>query len=190
MAIFKTIKMTLKLLPLHKNAEYMLECCKLINEEWKRSETARLRSLEGSCDKLPTCLILLEDKKVIGHVKLSVIGSIKEACFLETVVISKDLRGKGFGSVLMKKTEEYCREFLKLKTIFLSTKGQEGFYRKLGYSDCKPVSIYGGGTNLAENIPNIEPSENIILHSGPPPPPIPSHLKIMSNPKTFMKKDL
>lgn len=135
--------MDLPVLPLHKYPQYTMECCKLINSEWQRSEVARLRSLECSSDTLPTCLILLRNTQVIGHCKLSVIPSIPNGCFIESVVIEKELRGQGYGTYLMDKAEEYCREFLNLETIYLSTKGQEIFYMKLGYSICEPVSIYG-----------------------------------------------
>ncbi|GJQ66251.1 hypothetical protein Trydic_g4305 [Trypoxylus dichotomus] len=55
--------MDLPVVPLHKHPQYTMECCKLINSEWPRSETARLRSLESSGDTLPTCLILLRDSQ-------------------------------------------------------------------------------------------------------------------------------
>lgn len=42
--------------PIHKHPELMSQCCRLINSEWPRSEVARMRSLEASCDNLPTSL--------------------------------------------------------------------------------------------------------------------------------------
>lgn len=144
--------MDLPVIPIHKQPQYLLECCKLINDEWKRSETARLRSLENSCDYLPVSLILLKGKEVIGHAKLSKIPSMKEACFVESVVIKKKLRGQGYGSYLMNKVEEYCQDHLKLKFIYLSTKGQEIFYQKLGYSLCEPIPLYGAPINNSTNI--------------------------------------
>lgn len=42
--------------PIHKHPELMTQCCRLINSEWPRSEVARMRSLEASCDNLPTSL--------------------------------------------------------------------------------------------------------------------------------------
>lgn len=135
--------MDLPVVPLHRHPQYMMECCRLINSEWPRSETARLRSLECSADTLPTCLILLKDNKVIGHCKLSLIPAIPDGCFIESVVIEKGLRCQGYGKYLMEKVEQYCQEFLNLRIIYLSTKGQELFYMKIGYSICEPVSIYG-----------------------------------------------
>ncbi|KAI4468421.1 n-acetyltransferase 6 [Holotrichia oblita] len=137
------VGMDLPVVPLHKFPQYTMECCRLINSEWPRSETARLRSLECSGDTLPTCLILLKDNQVIGHCKLSVIPAIPDGCFIESVVIEKVLRGQGYGKYLMEKAEQYCQAFLNLRIIYLSTKGQELFYMKLGYNVCEPVSIYG-----------------------------------------------
>lgn len=42
--------------PIHQHPELMSQCCRLINSEWPRSEVARMRSLEASCDNLPTSL--------------------------------------------------------------------------------------------------------------------------------------
>lgn len=185
--------MDLQVLPLHRYPEYTMECCQLINDEWKRSETARLRSLQSSCDYLPACLILVQKGKVIGHAKLSSIPSIKDACFVESVVISKSLRGKGFGTHLMLKTEEYCKDILKLHTVFLSTKGQEKFYAKLGYEECEPISIYGTPNynsvikqNCPASIKHVNSAVNI-----PKAPPLPTAVPTeVVQTKTFMYKSL
>lgn len=136
---------SLAVFAVHKYPQFKKQCCNLVNEEWPRSETARMLSINASCDKMPTCLILVQDnKEVIGHCKLTPIPSIKESCFVESVVISKKLRGQKLGTFLMQACEEYCKSVLNLKFIHLSTKGQENFYRKLGYAECEPISIYGG----------------------------------------------
>lgn len=180
--------MALDVLPLHKHFGYLMQCCELINDEWKRSETARLRSLESSRDELPTSLILIEnEKKVIGHCKLTPIPAMTDACFIESVVISRDIRGKGYGKYLMEKAENYCRDFLDLKTIYLSTKGQEGFYAKLGYTECPPVSIYGGFVPFNNN--NNSYSGNIVYNKSS------NFRKEINVPaandrKVYMKKDI
>ncbi|KAL3289167.1 hypothetical protein HHI36_003603 [Cryptolaemus montrouzieri] len=157
--------MTLSIALLHERPEYMQECCNLLNDEWKRSDTARMRGLELSCDTLPTNLILLENKTLIGHLKLSSIPSITKGCFVESVVIQKPLRGKGYGTILMNMAEEYCKNCLNLKEVYLSTKGQEEFYRKLGYSECAPVSIYGCPIGIFQDLkppPGAKINDNII----------------------------
>lgn len=182
----------LEVIPLHKSARYMLECCRLINSEWKRSETARLRSLECSCDDLPTSLVLIKDKKVIGHAKLTPIPSIKSGCFVESVVISAELRGKGFGSFLMKKAEEHCRDFLSLDAIYLSTKGQEKFYSKLGYNECGPISIYGAPSflNVNTKTSDTRSAKQNVDKNVPVAPPLPTKIPDgkSTNTKTYMYK--
>lgn len=152
--------------PAHHHPSLLVKCCELINAEWPRSIGARMRSLEMSSDKLPTSLILIRDKSyVIGHAKLTPIPSMPQACFLESVVIAKDLRGKGLGTELMHQVEKYCQHKLHLKQVVLSTKGQELFYSKLGYKECPPISLYGNSNFV---IPNF----------------------IKSTKKTYMKKDI
>ena len=127
----------------------MEQACTLINSEWPRSRTARMLTLDASSDKLPTCLVLTQnlddksDKKVLAHVKLTPIMSDRESVFLESVVVDKMFRGQGIGRYLMNETEEYCSKFLRLKKIYLSTKGQESFYSRLGYNFCLPINVYG-----------------------------------------------
>lgn len=185
---------------LHQHPELMKQCCDLVNDEWPRSETARMLSLRTSCDKMPTCLILLsKDKKVIGHCKLTPIPSIKESCFVESVVISKSLRGKGLGTFLMKAIEEYCRQVLKLKMIHLSTKGQEIFYEKLGYEICEPITIYGSFPPM-QSIKNyivgatskiLKNEENSSKSKPPVPPPMNINASTSSKiNKTYMVKSI
>lgn len=131
--------------PIHNYPELMKKTCELINSEWPRSETARMRSLEASCDTLPCSLVLTTDgmNRVIAHCKLSQIPSKKMACFIESVVVDKSCRGQGFGKLIMKFAEDYCRIVLDLKAIYLSTIDQDGFYERIGYEYCAPISMYG-----------------------------------------------
>lgn len=194
----------LSVLLLHKHPEFLRACCDLINDEWPRSETARMMSLQASCDNLPTSLILVSDaKQILGHLKLTPIPAIPESCFIETVVISKALRGKKLGSFLMRRAEEYCKNVLKLEKVYLSTKGQENFYAKLGYVICEPISIYGSGSPNSFKLP---PSRNkveipvprvVSIPTGvppPPPPPMPetsvnnNTINTIKSNKTFMFK--
>lgn len=193
-----------QILLLHKHPEYLKECVDLINDEWPRSETARIMSLQASCDNLPTSLIILnENKEVVGHCKLTAIPSLPNSCFIETVVISKSMRGKRLGTFLMKKVEEYATNTLKLNMLHLSTKGQENFYAKLGYEICAPISIYGNSLPTltspptAYNVP-VKNTINVIANNertpAPPPPPmplcvIPTSSNIKST-KTYMFKNL
>lgn len=190
---YPNLQMETTVLQLHKYPQYLQNCCDLINSEWKRSNTARLRSLESSCDTLPVSLVLLKDNQLIGHLKLSAIPSIKEGCFVESVVIDKQLRGQGFGSVLMRHAEEYCRNVLGLTVVYLSTKGQEGFYSKLGYVECQPISIYGGYTlkeSIVSETKKVTKSDTpLIVNNAPKAPPMPGIPNgNLTSIKTYMKK--
>ena len=135
--------MDLPVVPVHRHPEYLTQCCDMINSEWKRSTAARMRSLESSNDNLPTSLILLDGERVIGHCRLIPIPSLTHSCYIETVVVHKDVRGRGYGTYLMKKAEEYVKTQLHFDAIYLVTSDKERFYDKLGYRACSPVSIYG-----------------------------------------------
>lgn len=115
-------------------------------------------SLQSSKDSLPTCLVLTnstpsksdnedESPTVLAHLKLTPIPSIPSACFIETVVVWKSLRGQGIGKYIMNEAEKYCKFVLKLDEIYLSTTDKQDFYKKLGYEPCAPVSIFGGPCN-------------------------------------------
>ncbi|CRK94647.1 CLUMA_CG008147, isoform A [Clunio marinus] len=149
-----------RVIPIHYARELIDETIKLINEEWPRSIGARMWSLESSNDNLPTCLVLTnptnweandgvtkDTPRVLAHLKLTPIPSNPSACFIESVVVWKSLRGKGIGRFLMNEAENYCKYKLKLEEIYLSTTDKEDFYLKLGYEPCPPVSIFGGPCN-------------------------------------------
>jgi len=113
-------------------------------------------SLESSKDELPTCLVLHrstankssdQEPQVLAHLKLTPIPSIPSACFVESVVVWKSLRGQGYGRYIMNEAERYCKFTLKLHEIYLTTTDKEDFYKKLGYEPCNPVSIFGGPCN-------------------------------------------
>jgi len=160
----------LEVLLLHKNKHFIKQCCYIINSEWKRSETARLYSLEASCDTLPTSLVLVKNeenncKAVIGHSKITPIPSLPDSCFVESVVIESSHRGQGLGKYLMNKTEEYIKT-LGLITIYLSTIDKQEFYSKLGYVQCQPISIYGnfkGTANMLSTVSAIVPSRKTYM---------------------------
>ncbi|CAH0728641.1 unnamed protein product, partial [Brenthis ino] len=194
----------LQVIKLHENPQYLKPCCELINDEWPRSETARMMSLQASCDQLPTSLILINDQRLLlGHCKLTAIPSMPKSCFIETVIISKAMRGIKLGTFLMKEVEKYCKNVLRLDMIHLSTKGQENFYAKLGYELCAPVSIYGSSVvNDIKTVSKIDfvPKHNVNINNlvsaplpppPPPPPPMPKLQSVNSNiktSKTFMFK--
>lgn len=148
----------MEFVPLHESPEFQKDCAEVLNEEWKRSLTARLHSLEKSRDSFPVCLILLgngEDGKqhVIGHSMLSVVrGQSVPSCLVESVVVRKSLRGKGYGRIVMQKTEEFAAG-KGYKVMYLTTHDKQKFYEHLGYEYCSPVVTFGSDI-LPEQLAN------------------------------------
>ena len=129
------------------------QCVNVLNDEWPRSETWRLRSLDSSREGYPMCLALVkrclktDQPFVLGHVKLSKIPSKPASVWIESVVIHPDLRGKGIGKYLMLKTEQFCIE-QEFRTAYLCTIDKQIFYSKCGYKFCEPVTVSSGKVML------------------------------------------
>ncbi|XP_042304907.1 N-alpha-acetyltransferase 80 [Sceloporus undulatus] len=153
----------LTLVPLHQRPDLLEACADLINEEWKRSRTSRLHSLQRSNDNFPMCLVLIrtqgsveetaEEKltkcqsQLLGHARLSRVIGQPNSLFVETVVVAKALRGKGYGRKLMEAVESYAksRGFCHLH---LTTHDKQHFYAHLGYHLSKPVHCAGFVSSL------------------------------------------
>ncbi|KYN03096.1 N-acetyltransferase 6 [Cyphomyrmex costatus] len=191
-------------IPLHHRPDLVKDCCKLLNSEWPRSETARMKSLSVSCDDFPTCLVLINgENKVLGHCKISLVARSKVSCFIESVVIDYRYRSQGLGSRLLRGVEEYVAK-RGLKNIYLKTDGQEVFYYKNGYKVCDPFKAYGindiitvspplGRTRFKEQNGDQSAGQ---LPPPPPPPPMPAFqlskffdMRMLSR-KTHMVKKL
>ena len=86
-----------------------------------------------------------QSKELLGHAKLARMPKDPNRCWIESVVISRNLRGKGLGRLLMEGCEKYALE-KGFKTLYLSTHDQEAFYSRLGFTLCEPVCYYGAGT--------------------------------------------
>ena len=70
---------------------------KILNFEWPRSDTIRLRGLQSSSDKLPCNLVLFTRDidaraRVIGHARISKITADTSQVFIESVVVHPQLR--------------------------------------------------------------------------------------------------
>lgn len=110
-----------------------------------------MRTLNASRDEFPTSLVLLRaahqgSTEVVGHSRMNTIPRELNAAWVESVIIRRDLRGAGYGRILMNKTEEYAR-VSGFSIMYLSTHDQQVFYSKLGYDFCPPISIYGGAVS-------------------------------------------
>lgn len=135
----------LTLEPVHRHPELLDACADLINEQWPRSRASRLHSLGQSSDAFPLCLMLLSPghapqavSTVVGHARLSRVLDQPQSLLVETVVVARALRGRGFGRRLMEGLEVFARDrgFCKLH---LTTHDKLHFYAHLGYQLSKPV---------------------------------------------------
>jgi len=178
-------------------------CVQLLNDEWPRSETARLHSLKQSRDSLPISLILLDSNdQLIGHVKLKRELPNTNSAFIESLIVDKSKRGKGFGKLIMNQTERLAKE-LGLEKLVLTTIDKIGFYQSLGFSISQTPkeqferkqldynNLGGADPNSNEKTSNFS---NSSCTPGPPPlPPLSYNLNSYLNknsetPKTLMHK--
>ncbi|CAL1544425.1 unnamed protein product [Lymnaea stagnalis] len=141
----------MEVLPLHKHKEYLETCIEILNEFWPRSKSAREHSLNQSCDALPISLAFVRkhnhEVEVIGYSRIAAVQGIANACLVESVIVRESHRGKGLGRILMQLTENYAKVRYGVKTVYLNTLDQAGFYSKVGYIKCKPVISLGANAN-------------------------------------------
>lgn len=153
--------------------KYVHQTAVLLNTEWPRSMCQRHLSLKATIKeksdklKLPVSLIIIDlaNDQVVGHANIASITTIdsnesekktQNLAFLQSVIIDKNLRGKGLGKQLMNLSEGYLIEYSKqqernssfslIKTncdcIYLNTKDKQSFYESLGYIQIKPILFY------------------------------------------------
>lgn len=173
------------MVPIHQRPDLLLPCAQLVNSHWQRSEGARLHALQKSCQEFPVSLAMLAGspgaERVLGHARLSRVVGHGASLFVESVVVSEAERGKGYGRVLMERTERYARGrgFLRL---CLTTHDKQLFYAHLGYAPSAPVQSAG-------SLASVVPMETLLQHVRlsppsispgalppplhPPPPPVP-----------------
>uniref|UniRef100_A0A8C5PH12 N-alpha-acetyltransferase 80, NatH catalytic subunit n=1 Tax=Leptobrachium leishanense TaxID=445787 RepID=A0A8C5PH12_9ANUR len=134
----------LVLVPLHLRPDLFSSCAELLNQTWRRSLGARIHSLERSSDDFPVCLALVENPggPVLGHVRLCRVIGLADSLFVESVVVSEELRGKGYGRKLMEATERYARG-RGFRNMHLTTHDKQYFYSHLGYQLSEPVQNMG-----------------------------------------------
>ncbi|XP_015252325.1 PREDICTED: N-acetyltransferase 6 [Cyprinodon variegatus] len=133
--------------PIHHRLDLLVPCADLVNSEWQRSQAARVHSLQKSCSEFPVCLILLTgsrgpQERLLGHARLSRVVGHSSSLFVESVVVSKQERGKGYGRILMEETELYAKR-RGFKRLCLTTHDKQHFYAHLGYVLSTPVQSAG-----------------------------------------------
>ncbi|CAL9702812.1 unnamed protein product [Knipowitschia caucasica] len=198
----------LRAVPIHQRPDLLAPCADLVNQEWKRSQAARIHSLQKSCSEFPVCLVLLGGQSrcesLLGHSRLSRVVGQSNSLFVESVVVSKAERGKGYGRALMEETERYAQN-RGFKRLYLTTHDKQHFYKHMGYVLSTPVQNAGAMTafvpmetllrfspspsqpvNAAEKLSNRKDDSSICQNALPspplpPPPPAPPLLFPKSN---------
>ncbi|KAM4570416.1 N-alpha-acetyltransferase 80 isoform 2-T2 [Fundulus diaphanus] len=133
--------------PIHHRPDLLVPCADLVNSEWQRSQAARVHSLHKSCSEFPVCLVLLQgprgtEERLLGHARLSRVVNHSKSLFVESVVVSKQERGKGYGRILMEETELYAKR-RGFERLCLTTHDKQHFYTHLGYVLSVPVQSTG-----------------------------------------------
>lgn len=135
----------LTLEPVHCRPELLDACADLINEQWPRSRASRLHSLRQSSDNFPLCLMLLSPHPtpgaapiVVGHARLSRVLDRPQSLLVESVVVARALRGRGFGRHLLEGLEVFAQA-RGFRRLHLTTHDQLYFYAHLGYQLGEPV---------------------------------------------------
>ncbi|XP_062283380.1 N-alpha-acetyltransferase 80 [Scomber scombrus] len=139
----------IRAVPIHRRPDLLVPCADLVNSEWQRSQAARVHSLQKSCAEFPVCLVLLqghrETERLLGHARLSQVVGHSGSLFVESVVVSKAERGKGYGRTLMEETERYAKS-RGFKRLCLTTHDKQHFYAHIGYVLSTPVQNAGSMT--------------------------------------------
>ncbi|KAK5863285.1 hypothetical protein PBY51_000326 [Eleginops maclovinus] len=161
---------------------------------WFRS--TGVHSLQKSCADFPVFLVLLqghrEAERLLGHARLSLVVGRSSSLFVESVVVSKAERGRGYGRTLMEETERYAKS-RGFKSLYLTTHDKQHFYAHLGYVLSTPVQNAGAMTSFVpmetllrfSRMPSRETNTQeqtrtkmeahvpCVVGSTPPPPSIP-----------------
>ena len=149
-----------------------LQCLSILQDEWPSpSDISRRRTLLASSDSLPCSFALCTpNQTVVAHCILRRAAEVADgrAVVLYSVVVTKSLRRRGIGRLLIKVVEaaainmgfsctllmHHFRLFPDImyeSDIYLSTPDQERFYRKCGYTACEPVSSMGSASRLLDS---------------------------------------
>jgi ribosomal protein S18 acetylase RimI-like enzyme len=66
-----------------------------------------------------------------------------DSAYLQSLVIQKELRGKGLGKLMMRHAEEFlAKNFQNFKILYLNTKDQQRFYESIGYVRIEPFLFH------------------------------------------------
>ena len=140
-----TKRVKMQLLPLHNHPELMPAVCTMLNNQWPRSDTARIMWLRGSTPTLPTSYVLVDtEHNVLGHARVAAslrVGGTTSGVsgIVTSVIIHPEHRRKGMGRSLLSLVEACCRH--RFGRVVLWTSDQVSFYESCGYVKCSPLRV-------------------------------------------------
>lgn len=140
-----TKRVKMQLLPLHDHPELMPAVCTMLNNQWPRSDTARIMWLRGSTPTLPTSYVLVDtEHNVLGHARVAAslrVGGTTSGIsgIVTSVIIHPEHRRKGMGRSLLSLVEACCRH--RFGRVVLWTSDQVSFYESCGYVKCSPLRV-------------------------------------------------
>ncbi|CAD5214462.1 unnamed protein product [Bursaphelenchus okinawaensis] len=147
-----------QLVSLFDHQDKIQDCVKLLNEEWPKSGAFRLNSLNKYCKSCPPMSLLLlneETRELIGHARFLNVCNYGggRAAYLESLIIAKQHRGKGYGKILVHKCVQKATDD-GYNVVILCTEDQMLFYEKCGFEWCEflPVSTMEMESCVANSI--------------------------------------
>uniref|UniRef100_A0A915CJP1 N-acetyltransferase domain-containing protein n=1 Tax=Parascaris univalens TaxID=6257 RepID=A0A915CJP1_PARUN len=141
------------LVPLVQRKDLCAHVITLLNQEWPRSEASRENSLSKSMNAEPPMSFVLIERLngwVVGHARLCPLPNDESGCWIESVIVSANMRGRGFGRIIMCGVERAAKKY-GFRKCYLSTEDKRIFYEKCGYECCDPVLNTGSNTLLLKN---------------------------------------
>ncbi|MCX5693873.1 MAG: GNAT family N-acetyltransferase [Candidatus Omnitrophica bacterium] len=86
------------------------------------------------------------DSKIVGAVR---IYEKNGTCYIERLIVSPDMQGRGIGTAILKKIDGYFK--VKRLELFTGTKSEKNIslYEKLGYSIFKVEPYHHGAIEMA-----------------------------------------
>ena len=161
-----------------------------------------MHSLQKSSSDFPVSLIMFgtRSKEFFGHARVCRILERIDACFIESVIVMSEKRGRGLGRQLMALVESYARQH-GFSTAYLTTKDKQTFYEHLGYTYCEPMTASNSSCVRLEGIDKTRtllapaavvtiPGMDGPLPLPPPPPPPPRCVKSKKIDRNWMMKVL
>jgi N-acetylglutamate synthase-like GNAT family acetyltransferase len=89
-------------------------------------------STEGVAERFGNYLVARDDAVLVGLAGLEIYAG---DALLRSVAVDPGLRRQGLGTQLVSAAEDLARR-LSLKTIYLLTTAERGFFSRLSYQDC------------------------------------------------------